>query len=165
VRFVRYALLLVAVFIFSSAVRWLFPQTPLPFDLFLVAVVFVALFRSPMHAQLFGLVTGLTQDVFSNEIIGLNAISLTVLAYIIASLRQAVIIKGTPQRAMAFTFATIADAFLLAGIASAFNLPVVLDPLSLTIRAITNTAIGLIAVLLLHRRIEERQKMERYEVT
>ncbi|HUX06621.1 MAG TPA: rod shape-determining protein MreD [Acidobacteriota bacterium] len=163
-RIIRYALLLVAVFIFSSAFRWLFPQAPLPFDLFLIVVVFVALFRSPMHAQLFGLATGLIQDVFSNEIIGLNAVSLTILAYAIASLRQAVMIKAAPQRALAFTFATIADAFLLAGIASAFNLPVVLDPLSLMIRAIANTAIGLIAVLLLQNRIEERQKMERYEV-
>jgi rod shape-determining protein MreD len=164
-KLLRHAVALAVIFVLSSAARWLAPQTPLPFSLFLVAVVFVALFRSPMQAQLFALAAGLIQDSFSNEIIGVNAFSKTILAYGIASLRQVVMIKGTPQRAATFLFATLADALLLAGIASAFNLPVVVDPLLLSIRIIVNTVIGLVAVLLLRQRMEERHKREGYEVT
>jgi rod shape-determining protein MreD len=164
-RLLRYAAVLAVLFVLSSAARWLAPQTPLPFNLFLVATIFIALFRSPMEAQLFGLAAGLIQDAFSNEIVGLNALSKTVLAYAVASLRQVVMIKGTPQRAVVFLFATLADVLLCVGTASAFNLPVVFDPLTLSIRMAANTAIGLTVLLLLQRRMEERSKSEGYEIS
>ena len=161
---VRHLLSLLALFILSSGLRWLLRGVSLPFDLFLVATVFVALFRGPMAAQLFGLAAGLVQDVFGGEVIGINALSKTTVAYVIASLRQVVIIKGTPQRTLAFIFATVGDALLIAGVATAFSLPASVEPLWLTLRSLINAAIGVTAVLLLRKRMEQRPMTDEYEI-
>ena len=161
---VRYLLALLAIFVVSSGLRWILQGVTLPFDLFLIAVVFVALFRGPMAAQLFGLAAGLVQDVFSGEVIGISAISKTTVAFVIASLRQVVIIKGTPQRTLAFIFATAGDALIIAGVAAAFSLPAGIEPLALMLRSLVNAAIGVTAVLLLRRRMEQRPMTDEYEI-
>jgi rod shape-determining protein MreD len=165
VKVFRAALALAGIAAVSSVARWFLRDVSRPFDLFLVAVVFVALFRSPMAAQLFALAAGLTQDAIGGEIIGINALSKTVIAYAVAGIRQVLMIRGAIQRTAAFFLGSLADAALYAGVCGVFSLPFVTDPAGIAVKAVANSILGIIAVLALQRRMEGRHQESEYEIS
>lgn len=159
---VRYAVILVLLVLLSSLGRWMSPEL-FPFDLFTVAVAVVAVHRSPMAAQFFGLAAGLAQDVFSGGVIGLYALSKTTIGLTTAGLSQAVLLKGTVQRVVTVALATAADAAIVIGVSSMFGLPIIFDPLRLAVRMSANAVAGF-GVLMVIRKVTKRPDTGGYEI-
>jgi rod shape-determining protein MreD len=148
-RIVRYAVLLLALLITASMVQWLLPGDIFPLDIFLVATVFVALYRGTMVAQLFGLAAGLSQDLFSAMIIGINGLAKTTIGFSVSGLRQAVLIRGKASRTLTFFVATLADSAIVFVVRAVFGLAYSQDLLNLLTRALVNSIVGLLTIILL----------------
>lgn len=160
---VRAVVLLLVVTGLTTTLRWQMPGIALPFDLFLLAVVATALARHPLPSELFGATAGLLEDSFSGGIIGINALSMTIIAFTIAVLKEAVLIKGTFQRTLTFTLASIADILIDNGIRLTFNLPILIDWWEAALVVGGNTIAGLLINLYSKRRADRAAAVRTYE--
>lgn len=159
----RAVVLLLAVTGLTTTLHWQLPGITLPFDLFLLAVVTTALARQPLPSQLFGAVAGLLEDAFTGNIIGINALSMTIIAFTIAGLKESVLIKGTFQRTLAFMLAGIADLLIENGLRLTFNLPIRFDWWGAVIIVVGNTVAGLLINLYSKRRADRAAAVRTYE--
>lgn len=160
----RQALSLVGIVLATSLLRWLLPPGFLPFDLFLVATVFVALRSSVMTAQVYGLAAGLLQDIFSSPVIGTAAFAKTVVGFSVAVIRKSLLIKGWIATALTFVFATATDEATVFGIRYLFNLPDHTDWMELSMRCLSNTVAGLVIVKAFGIKTARAEKEAGYEI-
>jgi rod shape-determining protein MreD len=159
-KILRYFAALVGITVATSLAHWRLPSHLLPFDLFLLATVAVALRSRQMQSQLFGLAAGLCQDAFSGGIIGINALAKTMVGYAVSGLKDVILIRGIPQRTFTFALATAADMVVVAGVRATFSLGNETSLGSLAARLAANTILGFILALFIWRR-EEREKTVR----
>lgn len=161
---VRYVFLLFGIVLTTSTAQWLLSPMWFPLDLFLVAVVLVSLRASTMSSQLFGACAGLLQDIYGSGIIGLNALSKTIIGFFFAILRQAFIIKGVVRQTLAIFLATVMDALIYAGFSALFSLPASIEPGRLLVSSISNTVVGLAAILIIRRFLRNREHSDSGEI-
>ena len=159
----RLVVLLLTVTVISTMVSWKVPKYWFPLDLFLMSVIVIALRHRPMTAQLFGLVAGLLEDSFTAGVVGLNALSYTVIGFVVAALKEAVMIQGLFQRILTFALATITHVCLLMFLSGVFSLPYTLDWLDLTLKVVFNTVAGFTIVLYISRQELRKAAVKAYE--
>ena len=147
-----YILALIIITVLSLVIRWVLPFKAFPIDLFLVAVITVALRKSTMSAQLFGFAAGLAEDAFSGGIIGINALSKTIIAYVVSILKEAVMIQGVVQRFLTYLLTSVANALLLAGINSVFSMAYKLDVYEIGYQTLINSLAGLLIIFYFKRK-------------
>lgn len=90
-------------------------------DLFLLMNVYFALHFGQVSCMSLSLSTGLLQDAFSEGLMGMNAFSKTVLAFLISALSSRVVIKQ-PFLSLLVGLAGALDFFILYGLHRLFNL-------------------------------------------
>jgi rod shape-determining protein MreD len=150
-KLMMHLLVLVAITVVSTTGAWYFPYAFSYIDIFLIATVVVSVRSSILTSELFGLSAGLLSDVFTGGIIGMHALSLLIIGYLFAGLRQAVLVRSLWQQCLGITVVTLLNSFLLLGFHGLFNLPYSVDWLSLLVKTILNTIAGSAALYILHR--------------
>lgn len=148
-------MVLLFVIVLTTVARWQLPVYYFPFDLFLILTVVIALRREPMPTQLYALVIGLVQDSFTGNLIGLNALSKTVLGFTFSVLKNNVDLKGPIQRFLVFVFATLINEMIIAGVKLTFSLTYSFDYNFLCLQLVGNAMIGLLVMMYL-RHLDKR---------
>lgn len=143
--------------------RWQIPYGLFPVDLFLVASVTIALRRSAMTSQLFGLFAGLAEDAFTGGVIGIHALSKMTISLVVSGLKNAVMIQGLFQRCLTFALATLANTLIIAGINGIFHRPFITDWYTLVYKVIINTILGMIMMLYFRSRDRKKIAARTYE--
>lgn len=152
---IGYSLLVMIIVIISTLLRWLGPGWIFSIDLFLLTAAVHALRSKPMNAQLFGLILGFLQDVYSGSLIGLNALSKMVVAYAISSSKDLFLIHGFLQRLLTLLLAVVADRIVHGMVFMLFSLEYPLSTDSLLLAMLINGAIG--AIILIYVKYAERR--------
>jgi rod shape-determining protein MreD len=160
---VRFVLVIIMVTVATTLARWQLPGLLFPLDLYLVVVLIVALRRTPMETQLFAVSAGLAEDAFSGGLIGVNALSLIIIGFIVAVLKEAISIRGLFQQTGTIFIATFINALVLFGIHAVFSLPYSIIWSGLALKAAVNALAGLIFILLFRRRDKRHLTMNVYE--
>ena len=91
-------------------------------DLFLLLNVYVALNTTQLPTLAVAIFSGLVQDSFSQGIIGMNAFSKAIVAYMISSLSQRLMIKHPLIIMLLVALATCADYMIIFGLHRLFGL-------------------------------------------
>lgn len=145
-------LALIIITVLSLAIRWGLPFSVFPLDLFLVAGITVALRKSTMAAQLFAFTAGIAEDAFTGGIIGINALSKTIIVYVVSILKEAVMIQGVVQRFLTYLLTSVANALLLVGIKSVFSMPFKIDIYEIGYQTLVNSLAGLLVIFYFKRK-------------
>jgi len=125
VRPIRTILAIAAVLLVQTMVLGRFERAQ-SIDLFLLLNIYYALNFSPMTCIGVGLTSGIIQDAFSGGIIGMNAFSKTVVAYVIALVSSRLMIKHPMILMLLVGVGTIADLTIIYLLRRLFGLPEVL---------------------------------------
>ena len=91
-------------------------------DLFLLLNVYVALNTTQLPTLAVAIFSGLVQDSFSQGIIGMNAFSKAIVAYLISSLSQRLMIKHPLIIMLLVAIASCADYLIIFGLHQLFGL-------------------------------------------
>ncbi len=120
-------------------------------DLFLLLNIYYALNFSQFASLGLSLSSGLVQDSFSNGIIGMNAFSKTVVAYLVSTLSARLMIKHPMIIMLLIGIATSLDFLTIHGLRLLFGLPSAFSLGVLSVAALVNGAGGLILFLIVER--------------
>jgi rod shape-determining protein MreD len=120
VKIVKLLVLIVAILVvqsmFLNKYRWL--QL---IDLVLIINIYTALYFSQTSCIAISLSTGLMQDALTKGIMGMNAFSKTVLAFLISALSSRIVIKQ-PVLSFLVGLASVLDLLIIFGLHKLFNL-------------------------------------------
>ena len=94
-RWLRYAIGLLIALTLHSLLDSFFPNALAFFNPYVILVVYYAMGGNVFGAIIAGVIAGLVQDAFSSSMFGLHAFSLTVCAYIVASINSRLSLRGT----------------------------------------------------------------------
>lgn len=120
-------------------------------DLFLLMNIYYALNFSQLASFGLSLSGGLVQDSFSNGIIGMNAFSKTVVAYLVSTLSARLMIKHPMIIMLLIGIATSLDLLTIHGLRLLFGLKSALSFGILSAAALANGAGGLILFQIVER--------------
>lgn len=120
-------------------------------DLFLLMNIYYALNFSQLASLGLSLSSGLVQDSFSNGIIGMNAFSKTIVAYLLSSLSSRLMIKNPMIIMFLIGIATALDFLTIHGLRLLFGLPSSLSYQVLAAAALVNGTGGLILFHIVER--------------
>jgi len=147
VKVVKLLVLIVAVLVvqsmFLNKYRWL--QL---IDLVLIINIYTALYFSQTSCLAISLSTGLMQDALTKGIMGMNAFSKTVLAFLISALSSRIVIKQ-PVLSFLVGVASVLDLLIIFGLHKLFNLSgFVITPKLLGSAALMNALTSLLVFYL-----------------
>lgn len=94
-RWLRFAIGLLLALTLHSLLDSFFPNALAFFNPYVILVVYYSMGGNVLGAIIAGVIAGLVQDAFSSSIFGLHAFSLTVCAYIVASINSRLVLRGT----------------------------------------------------------------------
>jgi len=120
-------------------------------DLFLLMNIYFALNSSQLASLGLSLSSGLVQDSFSNGIIGMNAFSKTIVAYLVSTLSARLMIKHPIIIMLLIGIATSLDLLTIHGLRLLFGLKSLLSYQVLAPAALVNSAGGLILFQIIER--------------
>lgn len=121
-------------------------------DLFLLLNVYFSLSSDPLSSMGVGIFSGIVQDAFSQGIIGMNAFSKTVVAYLVSSLSSRLMIKHPLIIMLLVALATAADYLILYGLHRLFSLKTVeLSTPAISIASTVNALAGSILFQIVDR--------------
>jgi rod shape-determining protein MreD len=142
---IRTILAIAAVLLVQTMVLGRF-QRAQSIDLFLLLNIYYALNFSPLSCIAVGLTSGIIQDAFTGGIIGMNAFSKTVVAYVIALISSRLMIKHPMILMLLVGVGTIVDLAIVFLLRKLFGLPEVLLPYQTYATAIIlNMLVGVLA--------------------
>ncbi len=126
-------------------------------DLFLLMNIYYALNFTQVASIGLSLCSGLVQDSFSNGIIGMNAFSKTVVAYLVSTLSARLMIKHPMIIMLLIGIATSLDFLTIHGLRLLFGLPSTLSYGVLSAAALVNGAGGLILFQIAERILAKKE--------
>jgi cell shape-determining protein MreD len=147
----------VAIFVaalLESGLSLLWPDQARLLDPFLLITIFVCLTRGEGHGMVVGAAAAWAQDIFfGGRVLGLLGLTRVVLAFLVGHAGRRFLLSHAPAQFALIFVATLADAWLLAQFAGAFEVPIVSVSLpTLVMRAAFNSVIGATAFWLIERR-------------
>src|SRR5215831_9277059 len=92
-------------------------------DLTLMVVVYFGLFWGWKRALVLGFLTGLSQDVLSSEVLGLNALSKTLTAFVVHTLSRQVHVQSLTVQVLFTCLAVAVDTLARLVVLMVFQLP------------------------------------------
>jgi rod shape-determining protein MreD len=147
-------LAIVGAVLVETALGYLVPAPGRYLDPFLLVAVYCALAGNETHGMLAGAAAGWVQDVlFGGRVLGLSALSKLLLGYAVGLGAGRFLIATTAARSLVVLLATVADALLVAWLASVFSVEATgLSPVALASRASVNALAGGLLFALVDRR-------------
>lgn len=129
-------------------------------DPFLLVAVYCALAGGEAHGMLAGAAAGWVQDaLFGGRVLGISALSKLLVCFGVGVGAGRFMIVSAAARAFVVLLATVADALLVAWLASVFSVETVpLSPLALASRATLNALAGGILFALVERRLRSERR-------
>jgi rod shape-determining protein MreD len=123
-------------------------------DPFLIVVVFCGLAWGETWGLLGGAAAGWIQDVhFGGTILGLTALSRLILGYTVGAAGSRLLLTSPGARLLVLFAATVADAWIFEGLASAFDVAQApLSGVALTVRGASNALLGTMILAAVDRR-------------
>lgn len=135
---------LVAALMLQSGLGLLAPGQARTVDFLLLVVVYCALRQGETTGMLVGAAAGWIQDVhFGGSVLGLSALTRLLVGYAVGAAGARLFLVSSGARILVLFAATVADAWIFAGLVGVFGLP--LEPLSaaaLTVRGAANAFLG-----------------------
>jgi rod shape-determining protein MreD len=114
-------------------------------DLFLLLNIYYALNFSPLNCIAVGVTSGIIQDAFSGGIIGMNAFSKTIVAYVVALISSRLMIKHPMILMLLVGVGTVVDLGIIYLLRRLFGLPeVVLSYQTYLTTIILNMLVGVL---------------------
>lgn len=149
------ALAIVGAVVVETALGYLVPWPGRYLDPFLLVAVYCALAGGEAHGMLAGAAAGWVQDaLFGGRVLGLSALSKLLVCFGVGVGAGRFMIVSAAARAFVVLLATVADALLVAWLASVFSVETVpLSSLALASRATLNALAGGILFALVERRL------------
>ncbi|HVR41054.1 MAG TPA: rod shape-determining protein MreD [Thermoanaerobaculia bacterium] len=94
-RWLRFAIGLLIALTLHSLLDSFYPNALAFFNPYVILVVYYSMGGNILGAIVAGVLAGLVQDAFSNAMFGLHAFSLTVCAYVVATINSRLALRGT----------------------------------------------------------------------
>lgn len=143
-RLIKVLLAITAVFLLQTMVLDRFQWLGLV-DLFLLLNIYFALNFNQMVCMGISIPSGLVQDAFSRGIIGVNAFSKTIIAFLISGLSSRLMIKHPLFIMVLISGATLLDYLIPYGLYGLFHLaPFPVTPAILAAAALMNSVAGIL---------------------
>ena len=148
------ALALVAALVVQSGLSRVWPGGVRYFDPFLVVLVYCALVGGATRGMLAGAAAGWIQDVhFGGRVLGLSGLTKVLVGYVVGVSSTRFHLGEPTSRALVLFLATIADALVLRGLASLFEVEAYgLSPLGLLVRGGATALLGVVLYEAVERR-------------
>jgi rod shape-determining protein MreD len=149
------ALAIAGAMLVETALGYLVASPGRYLDPFLLVAVYCALAGGETHGMLAGAAAGWVQDaLFGGRVLGISALSKLLVCFGVGVGAGRFVIVSAAARAFVVLLATVADALLVAWLASVFSVEMVpLSPLALASRATLNALAGGILFALVERRL------------
>jgi len=130
-----------------------------PFNLVLVAVVYLSLAYGPMTGMLAGTAGGLAQDALAGGIVGVGGLTKTLIGFLVGVLGAQFIVSNTLPRLLMFIAATFVHELLFKGLqALVAGRGFAPQYSALLVQALVNGTVGVTAFLLVERGPEAVQR-------
>lgn len=94
-RWLRFAVGLLIALTLHSLLDRFYPNALAFFNPYVILVIYYSMGGNILGAIVAGVMAGFVQDAFSNAMFGLHAFSLTVCAYVVASINARLVLRGT----------------------------------------------------------------------
>lgn len=154
------ALALAGAVLVETALGYLVASPGRYLDPFLLVAVYCALAGGETHGMLAGAAAGWVQDaLFGGRILGLSALSKLLVCFGVGVGAGRFMIVSAAARAFVVLLSTVADALLVAWLASVFSVAAApLSPLALASRATLNALAGGLLFALVERRLRSERR-------
>ncbi len=148
------AMALLAALVVQSGLSRVWPGGVRYFDPFMVVLVYCGLVGGATRGMLVGGAAGWIQDVhFGGRVLGLSGLTKVVLGYLVGVSSTRFHLGEATSRALVLFLATIADALVLRGLASVFEVDAYgLSPLGLLLRGGATAVLGVLLYEVVERR-------------
>lgn len=128
-------------------------------DLMMMAVVFYSLRLPFRRAVLVGAVAGLVEDALSGGIVGLHAFTKTLIASLVASVGNVLVLRGHFPWVVVVGVAEVAEGLVAVLLLGALGRGTTLDPTQTLVRALVTSGAAAAGILAIERfRLQRRRR-------
>ena len=136
---------LTAAVVLQTTLAGFLVQSPLPVDLVLVVVVYVALTSGPVAGLLAGTFGGLVQDALSSGILGMGGLTKTLVGFVAGRFGSQFIVTAMVPRFLMFAAASAVHAVLFMGAYTLLGLRSFPNPVAaVALQALGNGLLGVV---------------------